>query len=81
MSQVVLNMVGLSESAATGAAIDEAADGQAAIAHTTQNGFLFEPRWPGGFACPVCDNVVAASLKSRAVPGEPPNVGGPGTTG
>jgi hypothetical protein len=74
-------MVGLSESAATGAAIDEAADGQAAIAHTTQNGFLFEPRWSGGFACPVCDNVVAASLKSRAVPGEPPNVGGPGTTG
>ena len=81
LSQVVLNMVGLSESAATGAAIDEAADGQAAIAHTTQNGFLFEPRWPGGFACPVCDNVVAASLKSRAVPGEPPNMGGPGTTG
>ena len=81
LSQVVLNMVGLSESAATGAAIDEAADGQAAIAHTTQNGFLFEPRWPGGFACPVCDNVVAASLKSRAVPREPPNMGGPGTTG
>ena len=44
---------------ATGAAIDEAADGQAAIAHTTQNGFLFEPRWPGGFACPC------ATMSSR----------------
>jgi hypothetical protein len=81
LSQVVLNMVCLSECAATGASIDEGADGQAAIAHTTQNGFLFEPRWPGGFAYPVCDNVVAASLKSRAVPGEPLNMGGPGTTG
>jgi hypothetical protein len=68
-------MVCLSECAATGAAIDEAADGQAAIAHTTQNGFLFEPRWPRGFAYPVCDNVFAASLKSRAVPGEPTKYG------
>jgi hypothetical protein len=74
-------MVCLSECAATGAAIDEAADSQAATIRTTQNGLLFEPPWPGGFAYPVCDKVVAASRKSRAVPGEPPNMGGPGTTG
>ena len=28
--------------------------------------FLFERRWPGGFACPMCGNGDAASLKSRA---------------
>lgn len=27
---------------------------------------LFERRWPGGFACPVCGNGGAAVLKSRA---------------
>jgi len=28
--------------------------------------FLFERRWPGGFACPSCGSVRAAVLKSRA---------------
>jgi predicted RNA-binding Zn-ribbon protein involved in translation (DUF1610 family) len=28
--------------------------------------FLFERRWPGGFACPMCGYGDAASLKSRA---------------
>jgi predicted RNA-binding Zn-ribbon protein involved in translation (DUF1610 family) len=28
--------------------------------------FLFERRWPGGFACPACGKVRAAALKSRA---------------
>ena len=28
--------------------------------------FLFERRWPGGFACPPCGSGRAAALKSRA---------------
>src|SRR5712692_10011313 len=28
--------------------------------------FLAERRWPGGFVCPLCGGVRAASLKSRA---------------
>jgi hypothetical protein len=52
LSQVVLNMVCLSECAATGAAIDEAADAQAAIAHTIPKWLLFRTAPAGRLRLP-----------------------------